>query len=151
MRWHGGPVPAALAGLAPLDDAGWQRLRIAAGMAWVGVDAGADNLALEADIDEAVSLSKGCYTGQEIVARIHTYGHLNRRLCRLWIEGAAAVAPGSTLVDGDGEPVGRITSAAAVDGGSLALGYLPRELWDGGTSLRLGAADGPPVRLVDAG
>lgn len=142
VRWHGEAASLpALAGEA-IDEAAWQRLRIAAGLPWLGIDVDAKTLALEADIDDHVSTTKGCYTGQEIVARIHTYGHTNRKLCRLKItpRGDAALAAGASIVDDEGDPVGRVTSLASarLDADPmLGLGYLPREVAVVGSKLAL--------------
>jgi folate-binding protein YgfZ len=139
LRWHGHSAPPFPAGLPALDDAHWQRVRIAAGLPWLGVDADASHIALELDLDDHVSLTKGCYTGQEIVARIHTYGHTNRRLCRVRVEGDAG-GPPLPVKDADGEPVGRITSLAGLPGGaSLGLAVLPHAVAAPGTALVVGA------------
>ena len=122
---------------ATLDEATWQILRIAAALPWVGVDGDAKNLGIELEIDDHVSLTKGCYTGQEIVARIHTYGHTNRRLCRVrWPQPGAAVA-GSKLTDADGEEVGKVTSAAELPqgGGGLGLAMVPHVVGKPGEQL----------------
>lgn len=141
LRWHGPAAHLPQLAAAPLTAAQWQVLRIAAGLAWVGSDVDANNLGLEADIDDYVSLTKGCYTGQEIVARIHTYGHVNRRLVRAVVTGAALPEPGAAVVDADGEPVGRVTSVAAIAADrAVTLAMLPYELSHPGTQLMVGTA-----------
>ncbi|MCC6785523.1 MAG: hypothetical protein IT457_21910 [Planctomycetes bacterium] len=103
-------------------------LRIAAGDPRVGVDTDERTLALEAGLDDHLSTTKGCYVGQEIVARIHSYGHVNRRLVRLRIDAELPLAAGASLRDAElGEPIGRVTSAVALPGQAitLALGWLP--------------------------
>jgi folate-binding Fe-S cluster repair protein YgfZ len=90
--------------------------------------------------DEAVSATKGCYLGQEVVARGTARGHVNRRLCGLRLEGTA---PGSgTPLVHDGHEVGRLTSVAgAFDAsGAVALGFVRREHWAPGTRLKAGDA-----------
>lgn len=147
VRWHGEPsrLESAAPPAAPLADDAWQRLRVAAGLPWVGVDVDTTTLALEGEFEDHVSTTKGCYTGQEIVARIHTYGHTNRRLCRLRVvaAGSAPLSLPMTIADAEGDPVGRLTSlapaAAGTDGRTLALGFVPREFAAPGTRLRLGA------------
>lgn len=129
-------------------------LRICAGTVAVGSDTEPGTLALEAALDDHVSTDKGCYTGQEIVARIHTYGHLNRKLCLLRIDSAAAIEIGTALLETEeGDPVGRVmTSAPLPDGrGRVALGYLPGDFQEPGTQLRLAAVDGPEVEVVGFG
>lgn len=112
----------------PAPDLEW--LRIVSGDVASGIDYEAATLVLEAGLDDHVSLTKGCYVGQEIVARIHTYGHVNRRLCRLFAERSGTLQPGATLLEQEeAEPVGRVTSVAKLPrGGELALGYVAREL-----------------------
>ncbi len=125
-RYRATAAPTTWQG-ATLDETTWQILRIAAALPWVGIDADATNLGIELEIDDHVSLTKGCYTGQEIVARIHTYGHTNRRLCRVrWSQAGAAIV-GSKLADADGEEVGKVTSAAELPqgGGGLGLAMVP--------------------------
>ncbi len=86
-------------------------LRIEAGIPKFGVDILRDQFPQEAALEEkAVSFTKGCYTGQEVVARIKTYGGVHRRSIGLIIEGPAP-APGASLYHA-GEEAGRITSAA---------------------------------------
>ncbi len=130
------------AGAAPLDDAGWQTLRVEAGLPAWGQELTSAILLPEAGMEDAVSYTKGCYVGQEIVARLHARGHANRGLRRLVLADDAPVPPpGATLhVPEDGlEPgreIGRITSAVAsplLGGRAVALGYVRREYWEDGT------------------
>ncbi len=116
-----------------------EAFRICAGILRMGPDADQDTLAMEAGLDDHVSLSKGCYPGQEIVARIHTYGHVNRKLCLLAVESANDLDVGAQLLDAEeDQPVGRIGSSARLDGESLvALGYLASNYASVGTTVRL--------------
>jgi folate-binding protein YgfZ len=125
---------SATASTAPSaeDEARLERLRIASGDVSVGVDTDARTLALEAGLEDHISTTKGCYTGQEIVARVHTYGHVNKQLVRLTIEGSAPVAHGAAVFETAlGETVGRVLSSVAVPAadaciaiGMLAAGFL---------------------------
>ena len=106
----------------------------------VGLETEASTLALEADLDDHCSTRKGCYTGQEIVARIHTYGHVNRKLCLLQMgDGAAVDAPVTLLEPEDELPVGRVMHAVSPPGHDLrvGLGYLPKDFQELGTALQL--------------
>ena len=88
------------------------RFRILVGEPRFGVDATEQNLPPEVGYDAAIAYDKGCYAGQEVVARIRTYGHVNRRLCL--VRGEAPVAPGDELRVGEGDEekvVGQATSA----------------------------------------
>lgn len=81
-------------------------------------------------VERAVSLTKGCYPGQEPVARLHHRGHANRALRLLELEGDELPAYDADLRHGE-RVVGRVTSAAREPGGRvLALGYVRREVPD---------------------
>jgi folate-binding protein YgfZ len=147
------PVFGALEG-RPLDETTAELLRMGAGLVRVGVDTEPGTLALEADLDDHVSLTKGCFTGQEIVARIHTYGHVNRRLVLLHLQGEGALeAPVQLVEPEDGVAVGRVMRAVAAPGKGVrvGLGYLPKDFWTVGTKLRLGEVGGPWVEVVGFG
>ena len=137
------------------EDGGWFDVyRVLQGDLKPDVDAEARTLGLEAFLDDHVSTTKGCYTGQEIVARIHTYGHVNRRLVLLRIDGLGAIDTGTQLCEtDDGDPVGRVTSAVDVPGAEhrLALGYVPNAFVEPGTQLRLESVEGPVVVTCDFG
>jgi len=109
--------------------------RVEMGVPRIGRDMDGSTLALEVPVDEAISTTKGCYLGQEVVARGTARGHVNRRLVGLLVEGPAP-PPGAPLVR-DGKEVGRLTSVAQAFGaGSLAaLGFVRREQWEPGTEL----------------
>jgi hypothetical protein len=140
------PETSAAGGEAP-DRA--ECLRMVAGLVRVGVDTEPTTLALEADLDDHCSATKGCYTGQEIVARIHTYGHVNRRLCLLRLgPGERIGAPQPLQEPADQLAVGRVMHAVPIPGQAarLGVGYLPRDFQALGT--RLALADGAPVEVI---
>ncbi|MBI4178745.1 hypothetical protein HY522_04860 [bacterium] len=151
-------------------------LRIEAGIPKFGVDYTADHLPQEASREEiAVSFTKGCYTGQEVVARINTYGGVNRRLVGLVSDGPPA-CPGDPVFR-DGKPAdrevqsptlqsqkipggnflhgalgaGSVTSAARSIKFSraVALALVSKGSFDPGTRLRIGSPDGPAAVVVD--
>lgn len=120
-------VPAA-------DD--FERERIEAGVPAWGKELDDSILPAEAGLDEThVSFTKGCYPGQEPVARLHHRGHPNRTLRILDVEAAS---PGDEILH-EGKAVGRVTSAVP----GLALGFVRREVPDG-ASVTVG---GSPARL----
>jgi folate-binding protein YgfZ len=130
-----GAIPASL-------DA-YETARIKAGIPRFGADITPENFPAEAGVlERAVSFEKGCYPGQETVARMHYRGHPNRTLYPLAIEGPPP-APGTEIVQGE-KKVGHLTSIAPlpVNGETLALGYLSRNavmqgaLRAGGATLR---------------
>jgi folate-binding protein YgfZ len=122
---------------SPADPAELERLRILARTPRFGVDVDESVFPAEAGLDErAVSWSKGCYPGQEFVARLRYRGHPNKRLRLLEVEGRPRRDQEICL---DGKEVGRVTSA--VDG--LALGYVRAEVPED-AALEVG---GLPARL----
>jgi folate-binding protein YgfZ len=122
----------------------WQRILL--GLPRVGLDTGAREMAQETGQDYALSHTKGCYIGQEIVERIHARGQVHRRFTGLVVEGEA-VARGSRVMAGEQE-VGEITSCAevVVDGvaRTVALGYVRHDasakVEEQGESLSVGAS-----------
>ncbi|HEV3258216.1 MAG TPA: aminomethyltransferase family protein, partial [Gemmataceae bacterium] len=99
------------AGARPAGAKAYHILRIEAGTPINGVDIDETNLPQEVGRTErTVSFTKGCYIGQETIARIRTYGHVNRSLVRLVIAGDGVVPHGSKLYR-DGKEVGLVTSS----------------------------------------
>jgi len=132
-----------VAGAIPLGMQALEMLRVEAGIPWAGVDMDEDVLVIEAGLERALSFSKGCYLGQEVVERIAARGRVNRKLAGLAIEGAEVPPPGAVLVAGDKE-VGRVTSAVRSElfERGIALGYVRREHLEPGTALRVRWAGG---------
>jgi tRNA-modifying protein YgfZ len=93
----------------------------------------------------AISFTKGCYLGQETVARLDALGHVNRSLAIVAVEGAPAAA-GAVIRMGD-EPVGTITSSCVSprQGGSIGLALVHRRAGDAAARLTV---NGAPARLV---
>jgi aminomethyltransferase len=117
----------AEAGAIPADYDSYQAARVAACVPRFGSDITPENFPAEAGIlERAVSFEKGCYPGQETVARMRYRGHPNKTLHRLALEGHLP-DPGTPIVQ-DGRQVGKITSVAPlpIKGRRLALGYLSR-------------------------
>ena len=124
-----------------------EMLRIAAGVPAVGVDTGPSTLVQEVGLqDAAVSFDKGCYLGQETVARVRYRGRVNRLLRGLAMPGDGAPAGGA--VTSGGREVGRLTSAAVTpDLGAIGLAVLRHEV-EPGASVDVEGATGP-ARVVD--
>lgn len=122
------------AGAVAVAEAALEPWRIGAGYPRYGVDMSDAMLVQEANLDAlgAVSWTKGCYTGQEVVARLHYRGHVNRQLRGLRLE--AAVAPGSVVTRQDGSSVGDVRSVAtSAEHGVIAFALLRREVETGET------------------
>lgn len=123
-----GAVEALDSGLEPtLGAEALELRRIEAGAPRWGREIDERILPAEAGLDAThVSFTKGCYPGQEPVARLHYRGHPNRRLRMLELDD---VPPYDTELVHDGKPVGRVTSAARrPDGSVVALGYVRAEV-----------------------
>jgi folate-binding protein YgfZ len=119
-------------------------MRVEAGVVRYGVDVDASTLLLEAPLPEAYSLNKGCYLGQEVIARITYRGHVNRKIVGFRLADAR-VPPAGAPVLVEGKEVGRITSAVLSPalGVGLALGFLRREHHEPGTRVEVRAGDEP--------
>jgi tRNA-modifying protein YgfZ len=131
-------------------------VRIESGRPRFGVDMDTDTIPLEAGLeDRAISRSKGCYVGQEVIVRVQDRGHgrVARRLVALLFDAAAAVpVPGARVTSGERE-IGRITSSAfspTVDR-PVALGYVGRDFAEPGTRVNVadaGATVATPGSLI---
>jgi tRNA-modifying protein YgfZ len=105
-----------------------ERLRIEARTPRYGLEIDDRVLPAEAGlVERAVSFTKGCYPGQEPIARLRYRGHVNRELRVLRIEGDERPEPDAELRFGD-KAVGRVTSVAPADGGLVALAYVRTEV-----------------------
>ena len=127
---------------ANVTAAGFEALeicRIENGVPRYGVDITEKNLAQETGQMHAVSFSKGCYIGQEVVERIRSQGHVNRKLVRLLFEGRQEIAPG-LQIQIERQTVGATGSSAysfAMEK-TVALGYLRREYAEAGKRVMVG-------------
>jgi tRNA-modifying protein YgfZ len=135
-----------LAGYAmPAGTAAWDWAGIQSGVAWI--TPGTQELFLPQmiglDAIGGVSFQKGCYPGQEIVARTHYLGEVKRQLYSGHCDAPAQAA--DALVEETGQVRGSIVNAAPAPGGGSD--FLAVVTQDAGTGLRLGHADGPRVRL----
>jgi hypothetical protein len=114
-------------GIRPGGAEAFHAHRIESGFPLFGLDLTDDNLAQEAArTQRAISYTKGCYLGQEPIARIDALGHVNRELRILRLNSASALEPGVVIQAENGREIGEITSSTAVPGEdrSVALGYV---------------------------
>jgi folate-binding protein YgfZ len=150
LRLDAGPEGAHLlwealltAGAVPAGIVARDFVRVEQGSALPGVDVSEDVYPAEAGMEDAFSLEKGCYIGQEVVAKIDTYGGLNKRLHVLRVDSDAPVPAGTRLLaheDGEARDVGVVTSwgySFLLDTG-LVLAYVKRRHQEPGTRLALG-------------
>jgi len=119
-------VEAGAEGAGMLEADMLESWRVANGLPASGHELTEDYNPLEAGLNGAVSFSKGCYVGQEVIARLNTYRKVSRGLVRLEFEAGAPVpAPGASIMK-DGNTIGVVTSAVRPRGGrgAVALGYV---------------------------
>jgi folate-binding protein YgfZ len=137
-------IRAALlaAGAAAVDHDVAEILRVEAGVLSYGQDVDESVLLPETGLEQLVSYTKGCYIGQELVARVKYRGHVNRALTGLRLEGERVPVPGAPVQAGD-RVVGRVTSAVRSLGLGvpIALGYVRREHREPGESLSVRMGD----------
>jgi folate-binding protein YgfZ len=119
-----------------LSDEEFEALRVESGFPWFGADMNDESLPLEARQDAAISMSKGCYMGQETVSRIVFRGHVNRILMGIRFDAEPA-APGSVVLRGE-HAVGHVTSAA----GGLGLGLIRYDDAVAGVRVSAGGKEG---------
>lgn len=141
------------AGAVRSDETEWHRRRIVAGRPEWGPDMDEGTLAQEANMDalHAISYQKGCYTGQETVARVHFRGHVNRTLRRVRYGGSVAPPIGAPLLAGDASVVGDARSTAVGDDGQLVGIAMLRRAVEVGSVLAWTDADGAAQTAVVVG
>ncbi len=151
-------VRAALNGsgvLVEFDHLVAEAFRIEAGTPIFGRDVSAENLPQEvARDDRAINFVKGCYLGQETVARLDALGHVNKILRGFRIaitEAAETLRPGA-VIEADGKPLGKITSAAFSEGWGcqVALGYVRTSHAAAGTEVLVDLGDRKVKAVVSA-
>lgn len=131
-------------GLLALDS-----LRIEAGIPHYGVDVDESNMMLEVGLKDAVSFSKGCYTGQEAVAMATYRGHISKLLSGLAVQGKLVPKRGDLIIS-DGKEIGTVTSSLRSPslGSSICLAYLKYGFFDPGTQVEIRSQGGILVASV---
>lgn len=124
-------------GATPVSERVEEILRIEAGIARYGHDMDESNVVTETNLDDAVSYSKGCYLGQEIIVRIKHRGHVAKKLTGLRFENDGAIESGSVIKSTDDKEIGRVTSSAFSPKlqTTIGLGYVRYEHLAPGTLL----------------
>lgn len=149
------------AGAAARSDAALEVLRVEAGIARLGPELGEEVFPDEARLEAAISRTKGCYTGQEIVARLHSRGAVNHLLVGLHFSspsagpsaGVSPPQPEAVLAAGE-KRTGRVTSSCVSPHvGAVGLGYVRSEHAEPGTRLRCGDVEATvsALPLVEVG
>jgi folate-binding protein YgfZ len=149
-----GPTPDPPPGVAEVDASAYESLRIRSGVPRMGAELTGATIPAEAGrwvIDGSVSFTKGCFTGQELVARIDSRGGHVPRLLRGLVVDAPELPPAGAPVVIDGAEVGTVTSAAPAPGGdrALALAYVRRAVTPPAGAEVRHAGGALPVTVVD--
>jgi len=127
------------AGAQSIGQDTFEILRVEAGIARFGQDMDESNVVPEINLDDAVSFTKGCYVGQEIIVRIKHRGHPAKKLTRLRFETDQQIEPGAVIRSIENQEIGRVTSAVMSPRlGSIGLGYVRYEYVAEGTRLVVG-------------
>ena len=139
------------AGAVPAGADTLEILRVEAGQPWYPQDVDASVILPETRLESLVSYTKGCYIGQETVARVKYRGHVNRALSGLVIEGERVPDVGARVLAA-GTEVGRVTSAvrSIALGRPIALGYVRREHFEPGTAVTVADGAGSQPARVSA-
>jgi glycine cleavage system T protein len=116
-----------------------ETLRIEAGLPRYGLDMDESNVVTETGLIDAVSYTKGCYIGQEIIARIHWRGHVAKQLAGLSFEDEGEVARGASVKSTDDKEIGRVTSSTFSPrlNRHIALAYIKYDYLAPGTPARV--------------
>jgi len=127
------------AGAQPIGEDTLEILRVEAGIARFGQDMDETNVVPETNLDDAVSYTKGCYVGQEIIVRIKHRGHPAKKLTALRFETDQQIEAGAVIRSTDNQEIGRVTSAVISPRlGSIGLGYVRYEYLVDGTRVVVG-------------
>lgn len=142
----------ANAGARPVGYDALEILRIEAGRPRYGVDMDETKVVTEAALDDAVSFTKGCYVGQEIIARIKYRGHVAKKLSGVMFEQAVRIESGVAIKATDDKDIGRLTSVTYSPhlGCTIALGYLKYDYLAPGTDVKITTGEEElPARVTE--
>jgi folate-binding protein YgfZ len=139
------------AGASPAGLTAWEVARVEAGRPEWGIDIDDSTIPQEANLDDlgAISYTKGCYIGQEVVARVHFRGHVNRHLRGLRSGNDDPPPTGAQLIDDGGNHVGDVRSSVVSPRlGGLAIGMVRREVTPGATLKAKWETGERPVEMI---
>ena len=132
------------AGAQPVGRDAFEMLRVEAGIAVFGRDMDETNVVTETNLDHAISFTKGCYLGQEIIIRIKHRGHVAKKLTGLLFDEQAPIETGAVITSAEGKEIGRVTSATFSPRlkATIALGYVRYEYLSEDTAVNVQTASG---------
>ena len=127
-------------GAKPVGFEAFETLRIEAGRPRYGLDMDETNVVSETNLDDAVSFTKGCYVGQEIIARIKYRGHVAKKLTGLMFAEAGRSEPGEKLFSQEGKEIGQVRSVtfSPALNRQIALAYVKYDYLAPGTAVQAG-------------
>jgi folate-binding protein YgfZ len=139
----------AARGAVLVDDATEEVLRIEAGIPRYGVDMDENTVLNETNLDDSISFTKGCYTGQEIIIRIKHRGHVAKKLTGVLLDREIPVAPGAAVFSEAGDEIGRVTSVCVSPrlARTIALAYVKYDYLGAGTTITLADVTGAITTL----
>jgi aminomethyltransferase len=132
------------AGAHPTGYDVFEKLRIEAGIPRFGRDMDETNVVTETNLDDAISYTKGCYLGQEIIVRIKHRGHVAKKLTGLVLEKETVIDSGATVQSEAGAEIGRVTSTTFSPslGRTVALAYLKYEFLSANITVKVNSSEG---------
>ena len=127
------------AGAQPIGADMAETLRIEAGIPRFGIDMDETKVVTETNLDDAVSFTKGCYIGQEIIARIKYRGHVAKKLTGVVLESDAPLESGVKILSADDKEIGSITSSTISQRlkRTIALAYVKYDYLEPGTKVKI--------------
>jgi tRNA-modifying protein YgfZ len=131
-------------GAVTVDEDAWECLRIAQGRPKPDAELTEDYNPLEVGLWDTISFTKGCYIGQETIARLNTYKGVKQYLWGIKLAGSVAVGTAITV---DGEKVGMLTSCSETDAGIMGLGYVRSKAGGVGLKVVVGDVEGEVIDL----
>jgi tRNA-modifying protein YgfZ len=131
-------------GAVTLNEDAWECLRITQGRPKPDAELTEDYNPLEVGLWQTISFSKGCYIGQETIARLNTYKGVKQYLWGVKLAGFVAVG---TVITVDGDKVGVLTSCSEVDGEILGLGYVRSKAGGVGLQVMVGDVQGEVISI----
>ena len=129
-------------GAVPIGDRAWERLRIEQGRPMPDHELTEDYNPLEAGLWQTISFTKGCYIGQETIARLDTYNGVKQRLWGIRLR--SIVEPGTVITLND-EKIGILTSVVETEAEPLGLGYIRTKAGGAGLKVQVGESEGEAI------